>query len=262
MHARIRIRGTAAVMHHDREQWHGCSGGRSNIMHRENISCLPGTSTRGTETPKGVRETERTEREKRTTSGQGTTNVYCVRYTERERGRGGRGVRVYGNCDAMGTAHGTQWRRRWTASLFSSPRFPAIPSSQCLAFGHFRGHLRCAYIRLSSETAVLEPSARWQRLLRCPRGSKPDPCVLRPGVRCVVGAGVIYPMGIYTVTMPHDFLASPSAPSRFTLPSPDGRRQRRRQVREATARDILPRVSTTTRRRKQSHRPRLESCSP
>jgi hypothetical protein len=111
-------------------------------------------------------------------------------------------MRVYGNCNAMGTARGAHNGGEGGPPLRRPPashvpaRFPGSDGVSLLAiFGagmggwvgvgewrgwRGRGHLRCAYVRLSSETAVLEPPSierrrrrRRRRLLRCPRGSKP-----------------------------------------------------------------------------------------
>lgn len=109
-------------------------------------------------------------------------------------------------------------------------------------------------------------------------GGQSGPCVAS---RRVVGAGVIYPMGIYTVTMPYDFLAAAAAvtasaataaalcSSSLLPPSSVERRQRRRQRERRLYVHISllrTRISATTndddddKEEAVASSPRLESC--
>lgn len=156
------------------------------------------------------RERKREREDGKRGQGQGRTNVYYVRYSKTEKRDGGGRERE--KC--VRTVIAMQWEQHAEQHNGGEggPSLPALLLSPldfvtlsghgavCVAFGHFRrgrAHLRCTYVRMSSETAVLEPptQSRQRWLLRCPRGSKRPVCVAsRPRV---VGAGVIYPMDIY-----------------------------------------------------------------
>lgn len=206
------------------------------------------------------RERKREREDGKRGQGQGRTNVYYVRYSKTEKKRDG-GGREREKC--VRTVIAMQWEQHAEQHNGGEggPSLPALLLSPldfvtlsghgavCVAFGHFRrgrAHLRCTYVRMSSETAVLEPptQSRQRWLLRCPRGSKRPVCVAsRPRV---VGAGVIYPMDIYiycyhAARLP-GFSAGPTPLSLSLLSfAVDGRRQRRRRMREMPLRGILPR---------------------
>jgi len=130
----------------------------------------------------------------------------------------------------MGTAHGTQWRRRWTASRVPPP-FPARNISLLAIFGGTSG----------ARTSGCRPKPPfWNRrsvvaaVVTMPPGVKTGPvCIasrraLRCRRRCNLPDGYIH--CYYAARLPGF-----SVPSRPTLPSPDGRRQRRRQEKRLRA---------------------------
>lgn len=173
-------------------------------------------------------------------------------------------MHAYGNCDAMGTARGTtQWRRRWTA--LSPHSLPLAPLGFITLSGHgavsllaiFGGHTSGARTRpdvvRNRRSGTADAESR--RLLPCAPGVKAARVCCASRSR-VVGAGVIYPMDIYTHIYIYTLLLCrtiswlpPLVPPSH-LPSflvchhcrrrRRGRLGRRRRRREATARHSFP----------------------